>query len=470
MKRALAERAKQSGLPNGVGPSVPTSEADHSSSNNSHNFSSPPLSVPSQPDLSSTASQQDGTPGSPANNSSFSKTSISIAKSNGGSSSPFVTSPRPKKRLRESIVKLDDEDEEDSNASAFYLRHQNRALASELRQMKYHLTRLERERDVRRSQCKMAAQSVHALQVTWNQLESALQHGASKDCSNVTNASGKTDSKSSSSAPLSTGCGTSVELIGSLLNSLNELGNTCPKRRRIKLGESMDVDTYDDSESSSDDDGGLKKSDAPASELMPPPEGMEEDDPQHSSHPAHLDDLLQISDNVAKRASTLQDWIWSMIQRCEQSNGDIDDSGSSTPAQVNAAQHQITRLKAKNKTLKAQMQELARSRDELRESDKRVRRGLYRLAAGRVELKEVLKAIVAVDEDKEAAEVEATTEAPAAPTPTTKPEHEDDGDDQKEESAVDSAEVAQLQKRVSDLEQIATARDEQIKTVRIALF
>lgn len=496
MKRALAERAKQSGLPNGVGPSVPSSEPTTSSI-----LSNPPPS--SLPELSTSFSapnnesaEPDNSNSTPAVNSSATdtpKTPLSIAaKTNASTASPRP-SPRPKKRLRESLVKqLEEEDEDDSSANAFFLRHQNRALASELRQLKYQLTRLERERDTRRSQCSLAVHNLNTLQTTWTQLEEALQHGqppppasnhndAPNDDSNTEMTAAPQGRSGASSAPLSTGSGTSVELVGALFQSIAELGTTgatsATASRRVKsdTGDSMDVDDGDDDDSSSDEEHLQQQL---SSEPLPPIQGEEDvqDDPANAQH---LEELMRITENVAQRASTLQGWIWSLLQRLEK-GGDSEDSSTATNTvrvaqQIHAAQQQVARLKAKNKALKAQMKELARSRDESTDSEKRVRRGLYRLAAGRVQLKEVLKAIVASDEDKElAAEWMGTstvlstplvTAAAATAASTSVKKEETSGDDGKE-SSVSSAEVAQLQKTVLDLEQVASARDEQIKMVR----
>ena len=497
MKRALAERAKQSGLPNGVGPSVPSMEPNNN--NNNSSSSSPPLTS-SPPDLPRTDAK-------PEHENNKGPLYIAKSSSNGGLSSSSVSSPRPsprpKKRLRESssvAKQLEEEDVEDSNSSAFYLRHQNRALASELRQLKYQIHRLERERDVRRSQCSLAAQSVHTLQATWTQLESALQQqhhgpaapaGSSSDVTTM-NAAHPTvlGSSSASAAPLSTGSGTSVELVGALLKSLAALGNTSsPKRRRIKSetgDDTMDIDNVSCSSSSSSSSDGDPE-EILSSEPVPPPEGMQEDS-YDLAYQQQQEDLFRISDNVAKRASTLQGWIWSLLHRCETNGSTQESSSPSAVAQeAHAAKQQVARLKAKMKTLKAQMKELTRTRDELQESDKRVRRGLYRLAAGRVQLKEVLKAIVASDEEKEAAaewigtatsaplvatgnDAKAAPNAEAASSSSKVKTEEGAGADGKESSSVHSAKVAQLQKRVSDLEQIASARDETIKSVRTLLL
>jgi hypothetical protein len=437
MKRALAERAKQSGLPNGVAPATPATEKPL-----------PTGLLSSGPSASQTAAAN-------SNSSNSTKAPLKIERNEGNASSSTAisprsprnpsSSPRPKKRLRESAVKLE-EDEEDSNASAFYLRHQNRALGSELRSMKYSISRLERERDYRRLQCTQAVQSLNALQATWTQMEAALQCGQQPPPpSDAVPAAPAT----SSSAPVSTGSGMSVELIGALLDSLATLGTMTPNknRRRIKGDDDEeDVSSAEDADSQ----GGADSMDVEIAEKQ------------------HLDDLLRITDNIAKRAATLQRWIWSLLQRVQGSPNapalDLSD----------ISQQQVIALKAKNKSLKAKLKEIARSRDEMCLSEKRVRRGLYRLAAGRVQLKEVLKAIASSDEDKDAAA--AWMEAPSQISPVTTASANASmamsADAVKSESGTDdgaakgASQNAQVHKQIADLEQVASAREEQIKQVR----
>ena len=424
MKRALAARAKESGIPNGVGPASPAPEQPISSKTSPSTSSNGPVPVPSS------ISSSSATPREP----------LKITSSSVSTPPPSV-SPRPKKRQRESSVKLDEEEEDDSNASAFYLRHQNRALASELRMLKYQLTGLERERDFRRSQSSIALQSLNSLQATWNQIESTLQSGQPpQEVESDDKAQTNSTTTAAMDAPTSTGSGKSVELVGALLEALAALGT-------IRKGRIRDGGAGDDSSSISD------------MEVDPvnPPESMEVGDKQQ------LDDLQRITDNISKRADILHQWIWSLIQRVE------DPSKPSESPTAIEYQQKLTRLKAKNTTLKAQLEEVARSRDTMSESDKRVRRGLYRLAAGRAKLKEVLKAIVVTDEDKEAAA--SWMEAKPGPaaivssvvTTTALAKKTETGEKQAPE---DAAQLAGLSKQVTDLEIVAKAREDQIKKVR----
>jgi len=416
MKRALAERAKQSGLPNSAGPSEPDAGE----------------SILQQPDIEN------------GGDSDLSMALTSPPTSGG------LSSLRHKKRLRESVVKLEEEDEDDSNANAFYLRHQNRALSSELRQMKYQLRRLEHEREIRRLQCTRAVKNLNTLHVIWSQLEDALKQNHAPSPMAHT----EMIPEGTSSAPLSTGSGSSVEMVGALFHSLAALGAN--GGTRITAGDAMDT-----ADSEEDD---LQQQQLP--EPLSAGEEADGDDDEQVHHHEALSTLMRITDKITSRANTLQGWILALLQRME-SGPTPETSGLSD--QVHAAQQQVAHLKAKNKTLNAQIQELARSRDELHESDRRVRRGLYRLASNRVQLKEVLKAIVSSDEDKDAAAEwmqfggGQTISTPVATPASATPNSEAAGVKQ---SPVSSEEVARLQKKILDLEQVASSRDDQIKTVR----
>lgn len=413
MKRALAQRAKESGMTNGVGPSSPK----------------PTLSIKTEDLASEGQSSLSDLPEKPLPSTPTSRLEA-LKQSSRSVSSPRTSSssPRPKKRTRESIAKLDEEAEDDSNASSFYLRHQNRALASELRMLQYELSRLERERDYRRAQCTKAVQILNSLQATWTQMESALQCGQPSQYD--------TPMEVDDDAPPSTGSGTSVELIGALLNSLAALGQT-PTDKMGRIREDGEEDNIEAKTDNFMDEDGVHQ----------------------------LDDLLRITDNVSERAQILQKWIWAILQEVTSSTVgrqiDLNNPGTEHDKKV-------ANLKAKNSTLKAQIKELSTSRDEMSKSDKRVRRGLYRLAAGRVKLKEVLKEIVVTDEDKEAA-ARWMEEAPAAPVAqdsnatTTLSTNGADGDNK----AADTAAMAALSKKVDELQEIANARDAEIKKVGV---
>jgi hypothetical protein len=514
MKRALAERAKQSGLPNGVGltpvalqeKSLPTSTPP-----NNNNTSSIPGSASSSGNSSisinnRTVSRLQVPPSSslpPPQK--ISKVNIKPTTTSGGgggsikvttqsprptSTAASTSSPRPKKRSRESPVKLEDEDEDDSNATSFYLRHQNRALASELRSVKYQLVRLERERDYRRTQSMQAVQSLNTLHSIWESVESALEqqrhtgiHPMKMEISNDVNIDAPVGA-----VPLSTGSGKSVEWIDALMNSLTRIG-TKKTSSELSMSKIKGNDEESNNGVSNDDD----KMDVASESVNNNEEKNGKKTAEELEDQKNIEDTSKLSNNMVERVSLLQSWIWSLLQNLEKSNnpplnGESSPSTSnsnsngtswSTPSTMEL-QNQVSKAEAENVTLLDQLKEMARSRDEMVESDRRVRRGLYRLAAGRMNLKEVLKAVANEDEDKDKESAANWMEGnPRLPqiassssisssllSPNSKMggaenvKLENDG-----KTMISSHEVEQLKKQVSDLNTLATSRDEQIKKV-----
>lgn len=494
MKRALAERAKQSGLPNGVGATIgPIQKKTLSASvgpSPNRPFSS--ASIPARGEMSSNNDDRRSNrpqqpivpkPHTPLSSESPQKISkVQVKKPSSTSKtkrtqamavrSPRATSasssPRPKKRAREYSVKLEEEDDDDSNAASFYLRHQNRALASELRSVKYQLMRLEREREHRRTQCWKAVQSLSSLHIRWGKIETALDHRKNRD---TTDGSSTTHIQISSyDAPLSTGSGKSVEWIGALMNSLARIGtsrscqsktggsngNEKAKERKIKNGarENDDID-MDAKEQISDD----------------------ENDEEALEDKNRVMDMTDLADQMSERFSLLQAWIWTLLENLDKSNislnGQLNGKSLYQPSAIQL-QNQVTRIEAENITLQELVKELTRSRDEMVESDRRVRRGLYRLAAGRVKLKEVLKAVANADEDKESAAtwMEGSTVVPyvnnTGPSlpPSQGAENKKVGKED-DKPPTSSKEIEQLKKRLADLNVLASSRNEQIKKLML---
>ena len=124
---------------------------------------------------------------------------------------------------------------------------------------------------------------------------------------------------------------------------------------------------------------------------------------------------------------------------------------------------QVAALKSQCRDLEARMAELATTRDEAVSSDRRVRRGLYRLAAGRMKLDEVLKAVE--DDDKDGAAAMMAMEVAEEVAASSEPPSVTVGDAEEGE-VVDGAQVMQLKKQLQDLEEIASSRESQIEQVR----
>ena len=71
----------------------------------------------------------------------------------------------------------EDEEEDPDETSAFYLKHQNQALASELHQFKFNLLVLEKERQVRRLECRNIHTALKGLNSVWVDFEERVKDG-----------------------------------------------------------------------------------------------------------------------------------------------------------------------------------------------------------------------------------------------------------------------------------------------------
>ena len=417
MKRALAERAKQA-----VGEGGPSS-VDAAPSASESLSSSPPPSKLARLESPPSTSAAPAAPSAPAPIPSTSTSSSTIPKPPmSATSAPDTLAgakgakrQRPLTPSKSSSSIPDDDDEDDTNASAFYLRHQNRALASELGQANYRLKILEKERDFRRTQCLEACQALNQLEATWSLLEQAVL-GEPSPASSSTN---KTLTSTNENAPMTSGTGASVEMIGPLLQVLSNLGQS-----------SAGTGGANGKNSSSSDD-------APDTDQK----------------------LAELSKHIAQRATALQSWIVSLLPKVSSS----PDSSLTEPAKL---AEELSTKRAELETLRQQLEEMTQSREEYQQSEKRVRRGLYRLQAKRMPLKEVMKAIERADDDPEeaAAWMEATVASAASAVPTTPlPSAAVSSGDG---STVDSAQLAQLQQQIKKLEEVASSREEQIQKVR----
>jgi len=254
-------------------------------------------------------------------------------------------------------------------------------------------------------------------------------------------------------------------MIGAYMNSLARLGTSA--RSRIKGNTASDDYDYEKKRVKEDED----KMEVVGEE--PQVNGNEVDGAESTEENRAAKELSRVTENIAERAAVLQSWIWSLLQKAEKANP-LNNGEIMPPPSLMELQDTVTRLEADNTTLQERLEELSRTRDELVESDRRVRRGLYRLAAGRVQLKEVLKAVASADEDREAAAawIEAAGSSVIAPPLTSstsassiakngseKIKAEDDNGT----AAASSEEVAQLKKQLADFNDVAKARDEQIQ-------
>jgi len=244
-----------------------------------------------------------------------------------------------------------DEEEEDSN-SAFYLKHQNRALATELKSLQFAVQQLEAERDARRRHCREALHAVHELRNTWTSLEE-------ETVGDISPSFAATGAEiSSKEDPASTGSGDSVEWTRALQKSLVELGQ----------GHSSE-------KSSISSTGALKDATA----------------------------------NIAARAKVLQEWLGTLLKSGagsalprKNNNGETDDAEQ----RLHNLQHEMGVVTARCMELEAQVSELAAARKDIAVRERRIRRNVYRMAAGIMTSDHVINTLERGEGDELEAEVQ----------------------------------------------------------------
>jgi hypothetical protein len=303
----------------------------------------------------------------------------------------------------------DDEEEEDeeTKASGFYLKHQNRALATELSSLQAAVAELTAEREYRRRTCLEAVQALHSLQATWTSLEAALGQPlpppttasssspptalsalAAAAAATATAQQRHDESSLSSRTPASTAGSTpetAVEWTVALHDALQALGSSgsTVSSQNQHAGSVAD---------SSSDETNHQQNHTPSQQ--PPP-----DDPA-------VADLSRIAANVSSRANCLQEWIWKLLQSTPEerrrvgndyrenstnsniNNGDATMNDNDTREQGDAP---FYHWKHSCQRLETQVLELTQSRNQIAQRERKLRRNMYRLAAGMMTQQQVLQ-------------------------------------------------------------------------------
>ena len=181
MKRALAERVKQDMGDPVIPPSAPPSSmpGGYASTNGVGGEATghPPSKMPR---LDGPVAPSSSLPGAPVSSSSGVKRPRSPNATSSGNMTAFQsqttgggTTPRGRGR-KSSTKQQDSSDEDDGDNSSFYLKQQNTSLASELYAYRRRIYLLEREREFRRRECRLAERKIGELSGVWKGLESAL--------------------------------------------------------------------------------------------------------------------------------------------------------------------------------------------------------------------------------------------------------------------------------------------------------
>lgn len=115
-----------------------------------------------------------------------------------------------------------------------------------------------------------------------------------------------------------------------------------------------------------------------------------EDDEDLLYEKRRLKEMEEFTIDISSRAAILRDGVLGLV-RTVTSRG---ESGvSSHSPSVPLLKEQIARLESELNVNESKLEEMANSRNEAVASERRVRRGLYRLASGRLTMEDVLKAV-----------------------------------------------------------------------------
>ena len=270
----------------------------------------------------------------------------------------------------------------------------------------------------------------------------------------------------STDAPSCTGSGTDVETVHSLLHSLNCLVTNSEKIQSI--GENSQDDQYHVDE--------LNNFESYSKGTVK----MEEDE-DLVEEKRQLQEMDDFATNIAARAAILRDGVLGLLRNNSMSQG--------VSSNIDAAllKEQIALLESELESSESRLEEMAQTRNEAVASERRVRRGLYRLASGRMTVDDVLKAVEKEDNGVSFMETLAMIDGMNSnrgglfsPDGTTamvtssdqafsSPAHSAAAADS---PAANAEEVAQMKKSLQDVQAIADERDKMIVDVsnRILLF
>jgi len=250
------------------------------------------------------------------------------------------------------------------DTSAFYLKHQNRALVVEWQSLQQKATRLERERDRRRRDSYQAALALRELEATWTRLEETVVGSERPPRQSAADAS-------SSSLPPpfpSTGSGDSVEWTRAVTDALAALASTT-------------AEDGDKAKTEPDNDDGDDRVNVDAS----------------------ADDWSsKCAANIASRAGILQEQLLRLVSGASVKG---DTSGSESAPHLGGLRKEVEEAKSKCLLLQKQVEELALSRDAAVNAERQVRRNVYRLQAGMIpSTDQLVKALESVVDGTPAAE------------------------------------------------------------------
>jgi len=297
-------------------------------------------------------------------------------------------------------------EENDGFDRTYYLQYQNKALLSEVFRLRHEVLELEQERMARRTQCDMARQCVDSIQGMWSLLELKVAGNAFIQHENDIASTRNTNLPlfpSANNEPCftiggaargpgesSTGEGSNVESISSLLHSLSRLASSSsisPKVQDSLHLSSRSEENRDSCYISGRAPDGLILS----SSVLPSPNRNEK------TSTLAMNTQITLT-GIQHRVSTLQSLILPLLDRIGQHlkenptlllNANNASSAGAVSARGNISIDLNAELQTKVSTLEervnachCQISEISASRDAALKKEKRVRRYLFRIMAG----------------------------------------------------------------------------------------
>lgn len=278
-----------------------------------------------------------------------------------------------------------------STSSCFFLQNQNRALASELYSYKRSIVYLEKERKFRRRSCTEIGRALCKMGTLWIEAEvvivECLKVFGNRQPEFISSLKSQVVNLNHTSFVPSTGTGLDVEATEFIIDSMKNLAYSS------KLLNSPTSSSIDDYISPKKVDARGKKCDeVTMNSKIKQGEDMED---------SFLLLLSKIINSFSQRSTTFQKLILQLVRSLVtsfptfSSNDNIYRCKLLLDEIFRSAElkKEIYFLRAKCSELESKLYELTKARDDASDSERIVRRGLYRIASGRMKIEEVLKAV-----------------------------------------------------------------------------
>ena len=256
----------------------------------------------------------------------------------------------------------------------------------------------------------------------------------------------------------STGLGSDVETVDALLMAIKNLvSNSATRVDKTSVSDDKTYHVDDENLFENYSKGTIK----------------EEDSQDLIDEKLRLDEMERFATDISMRAASLKNSVLGLLRKSVGGDSGVS-SNNITSAEL---KERIATLESELEATDSKFEEMAQARNEATASERRVRRGLYRLASGRMTMEDVLKAVEKEDNGVSFMETLAAldganeTKSSSSPTAATSSTVlSSPGTAASKDSGVSSEEVAQLKKHVQDIQVVAETREKKIAEVRYSVI